>query len=191
MVLPSLATNLAQCLGPHWRALARRLWPLWLRLVLATLCSPLPDLAAAGPAARMALSGVLVAYGLWGLARPALPELRGHAAWLGGMAGVLSGVLTAATGVFAMPLVPYLQSLRLERDGPMQALGLSFGIATVALAVRLGSPGMADGSVTDVGHAVALVAAFAGLWVGTGLRGACRRCCSSGRFMVCSWGWGR
>jgi uncharacterized protein len=170
MVLPSLATNLAQCLGPHWRALARRLWPLWLGLVLATLWSPLPDLATAGPAARMALGGVLVAYGLWGLARPALPDLRGHAAWLGSLAGVLSGALTAATGVFVMPLVPYLQSLRLDRDVLMQALGLSFGIATVALAVRLGPPGMAGGSVDGVGHVVALSMAFLGLWIGTVLR---------------------
>ena len=170
MVLPSLATNLAQCLGPHWRALARRLWPLWLTLVLATLWSPLPDLAASGPAARVALGVVLAAYGLWGLARPALPDLRGHAAWLGGLAGVLSGVLTAATGVFVMPLVPYLQSLRLDREALMQALGLSFGIATVALAVRLGPPGMAGGSVTAAGHAVAFSMAFLGLWIGTVLR---------------------
>ncbi len=170
MVLPSLATNLAQCLGPHWRPLARRLWPLWLGLVLATLWSPLSDLAASGPAARVGLGVVLVAYGLWGLARPALPDLRGHAAWLGTLAGVLSGVLTATTGVFVMPLVPYLQSLRLERDALMQALGLSFAIATVALAVRLGPPGMSSESVNAAGHAVALAAAFMGLWIGTALR---------------------
>ncbi len=170
MVLPSLATNLAQCLGPHWLWLARRLWPLWLTLVLATLWSPLPDLAASGPAARAALGVVLVAYGLWGLARPTLPALRGHGGWQGGLAGVLSGMLTAATGVFVMPLVPYLQSLRLDRDVLMQALGLSFGIATVALAVRLGPPGMAGGSINAAGHAVALAAAFLGLWIGTRLR---------------------
>lgn len=170
MVLPSLATNLAQCLGPHWRALARRLWPLWLGLVLTTLWSPLPDLAASGPAARVALGAVLMAYGLWGLARPTLPALRGHAAWLGGLAGVASGMLTAATGVFVMPLVPYLQSLRLDRDVLMQALGLSFGIATVALAMRLGGTGMSAISTPAAAHAVALSTAVLGLWIGTALR---------------------
>lgn len=170
MVLPSLTTNLVQCLGPHWSPLVRRLWPLWLGLVLATLCSPLPDLAASEPVARVALGAVLVAYGLWGLARPALPDLRGHSTWLGGPAGLLSGALTAATGVFVMPLVPYLQLLRLEREALMQALGLSFAIATVALAVRLGPPGVAGGSVNTEGHAVALTAAFLGLWIGTALR---------------------
>jgi uncharacterized protein len=170
MVLPSLATNLAQCLGPHWRLLAWRLWLLWLGLVLATLWSPLPDLATAGPAARVALGAVLVAYGLWGLARPALPDLRRHAAWLGTVAGLLSGVLTAATGVFVMPLVPYLQALRLDREELMQALGLSLAIATVALALRLGPPGMSGESVSAAGHAVGLAAAFLGLWIGTTLR---------------------
>jgi uncharacterized membrane protein YfcA len=96
--------------------------------------------------------------------------LRGHAAWLGAPAGVLSGVLTAATGVFVMPLVPYLQSLGLERDALMQALGLSFAIATVALAGRLGAPGMTSESANAAGHAVALAAAFLGLWTGTVLR---------------------
>lgn len=165
MVLPSLATNQAQCLGPHWRPLARCLWPLWPGLVLTTLCSPQPDLVASGPAARVALGAVLVAYGLWGLARPALPDLRSHAAWLGTLPGLLSGVLTAAAGVFVMPLVPYLQSLRLDREELMQALGLSVAIATLALAVRLGSPGMSGDSVNAAGHAVALAAAFLGLWI--------------------------
>jgi uncharacterized membrane protein YfcA len=83
---------------------------------------------------------------------------------------VLSGVLTAATGVFVMPLVPYLQSLRLDREALMQALGLSFGIATVALMVRLGPSGMAGASAPAAAHSVALAAAFVGLWIGTGLR---------------------
>lgn len=38
-----------------------------------------------------------------------------------------------------MPLVPYMQSLRLQKDELVQALGLTFGVATIALAVRLGT----------------------------------------------------
>lgn len=171
MLLPSLLTNLAQCLGPHAKTLARRLWPLWLGLALATVGSPLPDLGSAGPSARAALGAVLVVYGLWGLARPVLPSPGRWARPLGALAGVLSGCLTAATGVFVMPMVPYLQSLKLEKAEFIQALGISFMVATLALAVRLGSAAWGSGATVPViGHGVALGAAFVGLWLGARLR---------------------
>jgi uncharacterized membrane protein YfcA len=171
MLLPSLLTNVAQCIGPHARALARRLWPMWLLLAAATVGSPLPDLGSAGASARLTLGAVLVAYGLWGLARPALPAPGRLARPLGGAAGLLSGLLTAATGVFVMPLVPYLQSLRLAKEELIQALGLSFLVATLALAVRLGPLAVLSGAAVPLaGHATALVAAFAGLGLGVALR---------------------
>lgn len=171
MLLPSLLTNIAQCIGPHARALARRLWPLWLMLAVATVWSPLPDLGSAGAGARAALGGVLVAYGVWGLARPALRGPGRFERPLGGVAGALSGLLTAATGVFVMPMVPYLQSLRLEKDAMIQALGLSFLVATLALAVRLGPLVVLSGTAVPLtGHAIALGAAFAGLRFGSLLR---------------------
>lgn len=171
MLLPSLLTNLAQCLGPHALALARRLWPLWLGLALATVGSPLPNLGSAGSSARATLGAVLVVYGLWGLARPVLPHPGRWAQPLGALAGVLSGCLTAATGVFVMPMVPYLQSLKLEKTEFIQALGLSFMVATLALAVRLGTAAWGGGTpVPLLGHGVALAAAFLGLWLGARLR---------------------
>lgn len=171
MLLPSLLTNIAQCIGPHARALARRLWPMWLMLAAATVASPLPDLGSAGAGARLTLGAVLVAYGLWGLARAALPDPGRFARPLGGVAGALSGLLTAATGVFVMPMVPYLQSLRLEKDMMIQALGLSFLVATLALALRLGPLAVLSGAAVPLaGHAIALGAAFTGLWLGSVLR---------------------
>lgn len=171
MVLPSLATNVAQCLGPHARMLARRLWPMWAALAGAAVFSPLPDLGSAQGTAVLLLGGVLVAYGAWGLRRPALPPPGRHARWLGAAAGGLAGLLTAATGVFVMPMVPYLQSLALERDALIQALGLSFTVATLALAVRLGRIGIAATGPDAAACTVALAGAFAGLWLGSRLRG--------------------
>lgn len=171
MLLPSLLTNMAQCAGPHTRLLCRRLWPMWLGLVAVTVWSPLPDLGSAGAAARATLGGVLAVYGLWGLARPALPQPGRLALPVGGVAGALSGLLTAATGVFVMPMVPYLQSLRLEKAALIQALGLSFLIATLALAVRLGPQALFSGATVALhSHVAALLAAFAGLGLGASLR---------------------
>ncbi|EWS58349.1 Sulfite exporter TauE/SafE [Methylibium sp. T29-B] len=130
---------------------------------------------------------MLLLYGAWGLLRPALPRpAPRHEDWLGALAGAVSGLLTAATGVFVLPLVPYLQSLRMDRDELVQALGLSFTLATVALGLVLwqAAPQAATPDATDCG--VALLAAFAGLWSAPGCDGACRRPLSSARSTACS-----
>ncbi len=170
MVLPSLATNVSQCAGSYGRKLVQRLWPLWSGLAVATVFAPLPDLSASSPVARITLGVVLTAYGLWGLIKPELPEFGRRILTVGLLAGLLSGLLTAATGVFVIPMVPYLQSLRLAREELIQALGLSFTVATLALTIRLGHSGIATASV-DIGAVViAVLTAFLGLAGGTRLR---------------------
>lgn len=172
LVLPSLATNIAQCRGPALRRLATALWPAWLGLLAVTLLWPaaLPGLDAA--AARRLLGGVLVGYGAWGLWRPALPALPLRAGGAALAAGVLTGVLTATTAVFVLPLVPYLQALRLDKATMVQALGLSFTVATLALALRLQAVGGGASPAALWPWALwALAAACAGLAFGTLLRG--------------------
>jgi uncharacterized membrane protein YfcA len=162
--LPALATNAAQCLGPHGRLLLRLLWPAWLGLALATLLAPGLDDAALAQAAPRLLGTVLLAYGAWGLWRPQLPALHSHRRAIGALAGVVTGCVTAATGVFVLPLVPYLQMLRLERAALVQALGLSFTVATLALALRLHAGGLSVAA--QAATPLALAAAFGGLAAG-------------------------
>jgi uncharacterized protein len=168
LVLPTLATNVAQCRGPRLRALAVRLWPMWLGLLLASVLSPGPDIGASATNARIFLGLVLVLYGLWGLWRPQLPQIRTQRAWPGVLAGALTGLITAATAVFVIPMVPYLQALRLEKDAMIQALGLSFTVATAALAIRLHDAGTFE--LEPALTAVALLTALAGIWAGSRLR---------------------
>ena len=107
---------------------------------------------------------MLLVYGAWGLWRPDLPALRHHQRSLGALAGVATGCITAATGVFVLPLVPYLQMQRLERAALVQALGLSFTVATLALALRLQAGGTSVAA--QAATPLALVAAFGGLGAG-------------------------
>lgn len=169
MLMPALLTNVAQCLGPHAAVLLRRLWPLWLGLVLGTLFAPVPGLGSGHGVARLVLGAVLVAYGLFGLGRPRLPDPGRQAGWLGALAGLLGGALSAATGVFVLPMVPFLQSLQLRRPALIQALGISFTLASLALAARLG--GLDAAAPPDPwASGVALGAAFAGMALGARLR---------------------
>jgi uncharacterized membrane protein YfcA len=86
---------------------------------------------------------------------------------------VATGVVTASTAVFVLPWVPYLQSLRLGKDELVQALGLSFTVATLALAVRVqtSAPLWELPASAAIAPGLALAGAFAGLTLGERLRG--------------------
>jgi hypothetical protein len=87
----------------------------------------------------------------------------------GPVTGAATGALAAATGVFVIPAVPYLQALGLQRDALVQAMGLTFLASTVALAGVQAAQGVL--SVATAGASVAaLVPALAGMWLGTRLR---------------------
>jgi uncharacterized membrane protein YfcA len=65
--------------------------------------------------------------------------------------------------------VPYLQALRFDTDELIQALGLSFTVSTIALAVGLMTQGFLR--FDNLGpSALAVVPAMAGMWVGGRIR---------------------
>jgi uncharacterized membrane protein YfcA len=83
--------------------------------------------------------------------------------------GAATGLVTGATGVFVIPAVPYLQAIGLERDELIQALGLSFTVSTIALA--LGLLRVDAWQTQSLGlSALALVPALAGMQLGQTLR---------------------
>ena len=60
--------------------------------------------------------------------------------WIGAIVGVLTGMISAATGVQVMPSMPFMQAIGMEKDELVQALGVFFTVATVALAFSLTAP---------------------------------------------------
>lgn len=173
LVAPSLATNVAQCRGPHLRPLAVRLWPGWVAIAIFTVATPGFGGTETASSAKGWLGSILIAYGAWGLWRPVLPVLSARNRWFSATAGAATGMVTALTAVFVLPWVPYLQSIRLNKDEMVQALGLSFTVATLALAVRVHeSVPLGEWSISAViAVCVALAGAFGGLKLGEVLRG--------------------
>lgn len=80
-------------------------------------------------------------YGVWGLIARRLPVPGRHEVWLSPLIGYLTGMVTAATGVFVIPAVPYLQCLALKKDDLVRALGLAFTVSTLGLALSLAQGG--------------------------------------------------
>ncbi|SAI70278.1 membrane protein [Bordetella ansorpii] len=170
LIVPSFLTNVWQArpfhtLGP----LLRRIGGMQIGVCVGTLGGAWLLGAPSGHLASAALGVALVAYALWGLFGQPLAIDPAAEGWAGLLVGAVTGVVTAATGVFAVPAVPYLQALGLGRDGLIQAMGVSFTVSTVALAGGLWlaggyAPGAAGASL------LMLLPALAGMWAGTRLR---------------------
>ncbi len=169
LLAPSFATNLWQMVaGPHLRPLLRRLWPLLGGTCLGTVLGA-GSLAAGSKAAVSGLGVVLLLYAAVALWAPRLRVPRGAEGWLGPVVGVGTGLVTGATGVFVVPAVPYLQAIGLGKDELVQAMGLSFTVSTVALALGLGLNG-GFSSPMALASLLALVPAMLGMQLGQHLR---------------------
>lgn len=170
LVAPSLATNVWQmAAGPYLFGLLKRLGTMLLGMFVGGwLGNGILTGANAKPAA-IGLGIVLIAYALIGLSKVKFSVPRASEIWLSPIVGVLTGVVMAATGVFVIPALPYLQAIGLEKDELVQALGLHFSVSTVALALVLWDGGAFDLSLGMM-SLLALVPAVAGMYAGQRVR---------------------
>ncbi|MET3917329.1 putative membrane protein YfcA [Variovorax sp. OAS795] len=170
LIAPSLVTNLWQT-GPRatFRPVLRRIGGMQAGIVAGTLGGALWLGVPAGTWASVALGVALVAYALWGLTGRQFHVRAAHERWLGPLVGAATGLVTAVTGVFVVPAVPYLQGLGFQRDALIQAMGISFTTSTVVLAIGLaGNDGY---PVAAIGGSLAMLTpALAGMVLGTWLR---------------------
>lgn len=170
LVVPSLVTNVWQLLaGPSFGALARRLWGMMVGVVAGTIAGAGILAGDTAGIASIGLGVALAAYAIVGLAGIRLAVARRHEGGLGPLVGAATGLVTGATGVFVIPAVPYLQAIGLEKDDLIQALGLSFTVSTIALAVGLlRVDAWSTGSIWM--SLLALAPALAGMQLGQVLR---------------------
>ena len=170
LILPSFVTNVWQMVaGPALTTVARRLWSMMVAVCLGTWAG-LGLMTGATARFGTALLGVALAlYAVAALATLRLSVPRGWEPILSPIVGIITGLITAATGVFVIPAVPYLQAIGLQKEELVQALGLSFTVSTIALAINIGlEGGLQLYLVSDT--LVAVTLACVGMWVGQALR---------------------
>jgi uncharacterized protein len=170
VVIPSLVTNVWQFLsGQHRLTLIRRTWSMLLMICVVTWAGA--GLIAGGDAGRATidLGAILIAYAVIGLAKIHFSVPRKYEPWLSPAIGAATGVVSGATGVFVIPVAPYLQALGFEKDELVQVLGLSFTTSTVALAAGLASHGAFE--ITDAWtSALCTLPAYIGVRIGQVIR---------------------
>jgi uncharacterized membrane protein YfcA len=98
--------------------------------------------------------------------------------------GLSTGLVTGGTGVFVIPAVPYLQALGLDKDDLIQALGLSFTVSTIALAIGL-TGGGAFRLENAAASLLAIVPALAGMGLGQVIRARVSAAVFRRWFLIC------
>src|SRR6267142_1872615 len=78
---------------------------------------------------------VLALYGVLGLSSLQFSVPARLEPWLSPLIGVITGLVTAATGVYIIPSAPYLQAIGLQKDDLVLAMGISFTVSLALAAV--------------------------------------------------------
>lgn len=169
-VIPGVISNIWQATnGPWLKPLLRRLWP-YLTAAVIGIVTGVSILAGAKSESTVALLGVLlVAYSLYSLLAPRLPEPGRHEVWMAPAASGSAGVLFGMTGIFIVPGILYLEALRLPRDQFVQALGITFITLTSTMTLTLAGFDLLTWEHVLL-SLIALGPVFAGLWTGRKLR---------------------
>lgn len=171
LVVPSLATNLRQAFfGPATRELIRRLAPMLVATLGGTWAMTALGVGLGASSAMLFLGEALMVYAVMGLFAVRLDIPTRHEPAIGTAVGLTTGIVTAVTGVFVIPAVPFLQGLGLDKDRLIQALGLFFTVATLGL---MGS--LAEGNLLAGSHLAlsifAVLPALVGMRLGEAARG--------------------
>ncbi len=170
VIAPAIITNVWQTfVGPYLRDIIIRLWPLMLGTAFGIWLNG--DMLT-GPYARYGtiILGILLAiYATISLRKFTFHVAPSNEKWIGGIAGVITGVISAATGVQVVPSMPFMQSIGMEKDELVQALGVYFTVATLALAFNLTTAGLLS-AATALPGVIALATSFAGMFIGQAVR---------------------
>jgi hypothetical protein len=170
VIVPAIVTNIWQTFGgPYLRDIVRRLWPLMMGTVAGIWLNAGSLTGAYARYGSIALGVLLVIYAIVSLSKFNFKVARRNEKWVGGIVGVLTGVISAATGVQVIPSMPFMQAIGMEKDELVQALGVFFTVATLALAFNLTSAGLLN-AATALPGAVAMACSFAGMFVGQAVR---------------------
>lgn len=185
LIVPSLATNSWQLVGPDFWPLVRRLWPMMAGVIAGALLGAGLLPTDSSGRATLGLGLALVAYAAIGLSKVRFSVPPQAEPWLAPVVGLLTGLVTAATGIFVIPALPYLQAIGLQRDDLVQALGIHFTVATFALTAVLAINGVLQSSLSGGWLLYASLAALAPALLGMRIGQIVRTRISPDVFRVC------
>lgn len=169
-IVPAIVTNIWQTfVGPYLAGIVRRQWPLFVCTCIGVWAGSGLLTGSFAPYATIMLGVLLVIYATISLTKVRFHVTRRDEKWIGGLCGFASGLIAAMTGIQVFPGMPFLQATEMARDEFIQALGMFFTVATVAMMFNLTHAGLFTTAVAIPGG-LGMASAFAGMYLGQVLR---------------------
>ncbi len=170
MAIPAACTNIYQALqGGAFRHLVRRHWPLALSCLAGTFGGTFVLFAFDPVVLSGALGAIICLYVPFAfLTVPVAVRPESERLWVP-LAGLSTGMIAGATGSLLLPLMVYIDGLRLDAARFVQLTGIAATAITVPIFLGVTGRLAAAGDLPWQGFLV-LVPAFAGLWVGQSVR---------------------
>ena len=171
VLVPTLATNIWQsCDGPHLLTVIKRLWLFYaMNMLLAWLAWRFVLLS--WPEEMKVLLGVLLCiYAAFGLGFKPIRFKPDSEPWASPLCGAITGFFAGTTGNTQIPAMAFLDSLRLERDAMIQAMGLTFGLPMLAIGIGMLASGDSFDGLPWWLLLIAMFPAFLGMWLGKRFR---------------------
>ena len=141
--LPSLCSNIIVMVqaGRFFEAL-RRFWPLFLSAVPGLVIGILLLSHSSSDGPRALLGVVMLSYGIWALKNEIVPITERQEKLLLAPVGFISGIVNGVTGSQLMPIMPYLLSVKMDRDIFIQTINCAFTLNTLVMIAGLGKLGL-------------------------------------------------
>jgi uncharacterized membrane protein YfcA len=138
LVVPAFLTNVWQGLyGGQLGYLMKRLWLLYALSCAGVGLGSFVFIVVDPGLLNAVLGAMLGLYALIGLSQIRFHAPASKEPYLTPLVGLINGVVSGATGSMAIPSVPYMQALGLDKDALVQAMGILFATSTLALGIAL------------------------------------------------------
>ena len=169
-LIPGFASNLWQATsGPWMRPLLARMWTFLLGGAVAIVIGVWIMSGTKSEIMATVLGALLVLYSLYSLLAPRLPAPGRHEVWMSPLFGAAGGIFFGMAGLFIVPGLLYLETLRIPRDQFVQALGMTFLTITSTLALSMTGFNLVTWELAMM-SAIGLIPVFLGIWLGRSIR---------------------
>ena len=170
VLVPSVASNIiVQVEAGHFRETMRRFWPMVFAAMTGVAIGIYLLSVVETRIASAVLGVVLIVYGVFALRTPDMSLPAQLEKPLAPVAGLTTGVINGLTGSQLMPVLPYLMSLKLDRERFVQAINCSFTASSLVMAAGLSQIGLMNWERVLV-STLGIVPVWVGLKLGTPLR---------------------
>ena len=170
VLIPSLTSNvLVMVEAGRFRPALARFWVIFACAVPGLVIGLWLLDSVASAVASTCLGAVLLAYGVWALGNhhASLPPHLER--WLNPPVGLSTGIINGLTGSQVMPVLPYLLSLRLDKNTFVQAINISFTISSLVMLSGLAKLGLLDWEKLGM-SALGIAPVGLGIWLGGKVR---------------------